>query len=92
MFTAGPAAMTTIRFQTGWRKYARSATSGAMTSSGFIVGCKPLHVAAERDRPDGVRSRRLRPPLRDERREEQGEALDAHADRLGGHEAPTGGG
>ena len=36
MLTAGPAEMTTIRFQTFWRKYARWATSGGITSSGFI--------------------------------------------------------
>ena len=32
----GPAAITTTRFHTGWRKYARAATSGGSFSYGFI--------------------------------------------------------
>ena len=36
MLTAGPAPMTTIRFHTGWRKYARWATSGGISSCGFM--------------------------------------------------------
>ena len=35
-FTAGPAAITTIRFQTGCAWYARSRTSRGSSSSGFI--------------------------------------------------------
>ena len=85
MLTSGPAKMTTIRFQTFWRKYARSATSGAITSSGLMPG--DLHVAPERDRPDRVLGLGvLRAPPPDQRREEQREALDAHADGLGGDE------
>ena len=36
MFTAGPAAITTMRFHTGWLKYARGATSGDSSSCGFM--------------------------------------------------------
>ena len=36
MFTAGPAAITMIRFQTGCAWYARSRTSSGRSSSGFI--------------------------------------------------------
>ena len=46
-----------------------------------------LHVAAERDRPDRVLGLAA-PAARDQRREEQREALDAHADRLGRGEVP----
>ena len=33
---AGPAPITTIRFHTGWRKYARCATCGGISSCGFM--------------------------------------------------------
>ena len=35
-FTSGPAEITTTRFQTGIRKYARSWCSGGISSVGFI--------------------------------------------------------
>jgi hypothetical protein len=35
-FTNGPAAITTMRFQTGIRKYARAWCSGGISSLGFI--------------------------------------------------------
>src|SRR5262245_53731273 len=44
-----------------------------------------LHVAPERDRSDGVLGLATA-DLRQQRREEQREALDAHADRLRGGE------
>jgi hypothetical protein len=34
--TAGPARITTTRFHTGWLKYARARSSGAISSAGFI--------------------------------------------------------
>ena len=57
--------------------------SGGISSAGFIP--RDLHVAAERDRPDGVLGLAAL-DLADQRREEQREALDAHPDRLGGGE------
>ena len=35
-FIPGPARITTIRFHTGWRKYARGATSADSSSRGFM--------------------------------------------------------